>query len=128
MTRFEGRADDSMCRIVYSPNNVTLLFAVQRGGVGDGGEIFADLLRVGVVAFEFYPLSLRRQSHQFLKLGLKFRRRHGRSSFMEGNSRLWTRTLPVMRWWRRDWKRVLWASRRASSAASFVSTASNCAA
>jgi hypothetical protein len=61
LTRLERCTDKLVGSVSHSPNEETGLFPVQGGGVGESGEVFADLLRIGVILLELDPLGLMRK-------------------------------------------------------------------
>src|SRR5437016_3820596 len=63
--------------VSYTKDEPTRRLPLQVGLVAESREVLTKVVEIIVVfsLLELHPLSLRRQSHQFLKLGLKFRRR-----------------------------------------------------
>src|ERR1035438_3766504 len=123
LARLEARAHDLVRDVLNAPDDVGPVLAKQSCRIRQGRQILAHLLRVLVVTLELDPLDLGRQRGQLTQQSVQVYSRHVGSPSNSGR-----RTWPVIRWWSSDWNRAASADRRDSSAASFTSTADNCAA
>ena len=60
-TRNEVRSHEVMGAVPDPPEDVAVRLAMQDGRIGEGGQVFADLVGMSVVLLEFHPLRLVRQ-------------------------------------------------------------------
>lgn len=70
----ESGADDIVGLVIHSPDQIGVHLAQKRRRIGQGGEVFAKLLRIGIIVLEFHPFCFLGQFAQLMdKTGKIFR-------------------------------------------------------
>src|SRR5262249_30999385 len=74
--RAKGCSDNPVRSVLHAPDNVGAQFAMKRTGVGESGNIFADLVGDGFVVLELHPFCLGWQGGQLAYESLELRAVH----------------------------------------------------